>query len=155
MLVCSGTSASSGMEVVRDSGAGNGLPSQFPVMYPVGDGVSQSAAVEDLQTQSINTPQVVISRDSGTDNSLPSQSTVMYPVGDVTDARSSAQSNSETRAAAKRPNDSEDSTPCLYCEILYVELNCRWYQCRVCLRWACKKCARMGRKKYFKCHECK
>jgi hypothetical protein len=129
-------------------------------MYPVG-GFSKSAAVENLQPQSITMPLVI--------NPLPqlvafhtvsllrsritklSRSTRFYwsylvislqmVNGDAADKRLSPQSNNETKGQLRSVlmNDSEDSTPCPYCEILYFESNCRWYQCRFFLRWACKK----------------
>ena len=49
----------------------------------------------------------------------------------------------------------EDSTPCMYCEVIYCQSSVKWYSCKNCKNWACGQCAGMGRKKVFICDSCK
>lgn len=50
---------------------------------------------------------------------------------------------------------SVDTTPRMFCEILYNESDCKWHMCRSCSKWACAKCTCLGRKKNFICSSCK
>jgi len=57
--------------------------------------------------------------------------------------------------AHKSSVDAVDNTPCSYCEIPYSQSDVKWYKCCSCAKWACRKCARMGRGRIFTCHNCK
>ena len=60
---------------------------------------------------------------------------------------------------ASTDTDAADNTPCSYCEMPYSQSTVAWYQCRVCEKWACGNCARVGlgrkSKKVFICDDCK
>ena len=73
----------------------------------------------------------------------------------VTNMSESKKAKPATDSADKNEVATIDNTPCSYCEILYSQSDVGWYECSVCKKWACGKCARMGRKRIFTCHNCK
>jgi hypothetical protein len=73
----------------------------------------------------------------------------------VTNVSKSKRAKPATDSADKNELATVDNTPCSYCEILYSQSDVGWYECSVCKKWACGKCACMGRKRIFTCHNCK
>jgi len=70
-----------------------------------------------------------------------------------------ATKKTKQRKGAKRnaANDDEavvDNTPCLFCQIPYNQSRVAWWQCHQCSRWACAKCACVGKEKSFVCGIC-
>lgn len=50
---------------------------------------------------------------------------------------------------------SEDSTPCIFCEIPYNRSSVSWWQCNKCKKWVCGNCACVtGKNKTFNCGQC-
>jgi hypothetical protein len=41
--------------------------------------------------------------------------------------------------------DSDDQTPCLYCDIPYCDSSVKWYQCSICTKWSCGTCVSSGK----------
>jgi len=68
-----------------------------------------------------------------------------------------ARKKTKPRKGANAANDDEavvDNTPCLFCQIPYNQSRVAWWQCRQCSRWACAKCACVGKEKTFVCGIC-
>jgi hypothetical protein len=66
----------------------------------------------------------------------------------------------ESRSKRKRTiepavSTSADTTPCMYCEIVYNESAVGWVKCKICLQWAYLDCARISKKKVYVCDSCK
>ena len=63
--------------------------------------------------------------------------------------------------AQKAQKSEKQSTPYLFCEILYCDSNVQWFRCKNCCLWFCKTCAglsakeKKSRRQVFVCTNCK
>jgi hypothetical protein len=119
----------------------------------------REAATADLsQTSSAAASEVVIVHSQTADASVSAVTAAVVSTSELIFTRGNVLSTNNCRKRGKQAASSllqveKDNTPCAFCEITYEMSNCMWFQCAICSKWACGKCAKVWRR--YVCDGCK